>query len=129
MEFVDDCLINKQLYEKMNIKKKRQLEEKKLLALYESRILTLTTELLSSTEDEFICHDVRDSFRQYAACCISYFKFIDKAKEEEEETNDEEEKEEYGYPGTFEINEDDIRFVGTNLDWFVKKKEHTNTLG
>ena len=81
MDFIDDCLINKYLYEKMNIKQKRCLAEKKLIAKYESRILEITTRLLQSTESNLITNDVKDSFRQFAKSCIRYYKFIDENEE------------------------------------------------
>jgi hypothetical protein len=66
-----DCLINKEVYEKMHEFKKQKIVNK--------RILNLTRELLLKKDDDYseINPDIKISFDNYIKTCIQYFKIID----------------------------------------------------
>jgi hypothetical protein len=74
-----DCLINKEVYEKMYITKKQRIVNKKDKKFYRKRILNLTRELLLKKDNDYseINPDIKFSFDNYIKTCIHYFKIID----------------------------------------------------
>jgi len=74
-----DCLINKEVYEKMQHLKKQKIVNKKDKKFYRKRILNLTRELLLKKDDDYseINPDIKFSFDNYIKTCIQYFKIID----------------------------------------------------
>ena len=74
-----DCLINKEVYEKMHEFKKQRIVNKKDKKFYRKRILNLTKELLLKKDDDYseINPDIKISFDNYIKTCIQYFKIID----------------------------------------------------
>jgi len=74
-----DCLINKEVYEKMHMFKKQKIGNKKDKKFYRKRILNLTRELLLKKDDDYseINPDIKYSFDNYIKTCIHYFKIID----------------------------------------------------
>jgi hypothetical protein len=74
-----DCLINKDIYEKMQHLKKDKNVNKKDKKFYRKRILNLTRELLLKKDDDYseINPDIKYSFDNYIKTCIQYFKIID----------------------------------------------------
>jgi hypothetical protein len=74
-----DCLINKEVYEKMHVFKKQRIVNKKDKKFYRKRILNLTRELLLKKDDDYseINPDIKYSFDNYIKTCIHYFKIID----------------------------------------------------
>lgn len=74
-----DCLINKEVYEKMHMFKKQRIVNKKDKKFYRKRILNLTRELLLKKDDDYgeINPDIKYSFDNYMKTCIHYFKIID----------------------------------------------------
>ena len=75
-----DCLLNKEVYEKMqhNFKQTKNIN-KKDKKFYRKRILNLTRELLLKKDDNYneINPDIKFSFDNYVKTCIQYFKIID----------------------------------------------------
>jgi len=77
-----DCLLNREQYEKYlqrSVHKKVKERDRKF---YRKRLIHLTKELLSSTDDnnvEFIPRDIVYVFDNYAKMCIEYFKMSDKS--------------------------------------------------
>ncbi len=75
-----DCLLNKEVYEKMqdNFKQSKNIN-KKDKKFYRKRILNLTRELLLKKDDNYneINPDIKFSFDNYVKTCIQYFKIID----------------------------------------------------
>jgi hypothetical protein len=74
-----DCLINKEVYEKMHEFKKQKIVNKKDKKFYRKRILNLTKELLLKKDDDYseINPDIKISFDNFIKTCIQYFKIID----------------------------------------------------
>jgi len=74
-----DCLINKEVYDKMTIMKKQKNVNKKDKNFYRKRILNLTRELLLKKDDNYneINPDIKVAFDNYIKTCIQYFKIID----------------------------------------------------
>jgi hypothetical protein len=74
-----DCLINKEVYEKMQHLRKQRNVNKKDKKFYRKRILNLTRELLLKKDDDYseINPDIKFSFDNYIKTCIQYFKIID----------------------------------------------------
>jgi len=74
-----DCLINKEVYEKMQHFKKEKNVNKKDKKFYRKRILNLTRELLLKKDDNYneINPDIKIAFDNYVKTCIHYFKIID----------------------------------------------------
>jgi hypothetical protein len=74
-----DCLINKEVYDKMIIMKKQKNVNKKDKKFYRKRILNLTKELLLKKDDDYseINPDIKFCFDNYVKTCIHYFKIID----------------------------------------------------
>ena len=74
-----DCLINKEVYEKMHMFKKQRIVNKKDKKFYRKRLLNLTRELLLKKDDDYgeINPDIKYSFDNYIKTCIHYFKIID----------------------------------------------------
>jgi hypothetical protein len=83
MSYVNDitleCLMNKKMYERLNLKNKKSTVERKERKLYRKRIIALTCEMLLNNTDDFQIEneDVVNSFRQYTKNCIQYFKATD----------------------------------------------------
>lgn len=74
-----DCLINKEIFEKMRGVKQQKMVNKKDKKFYRKRILNLTKELLLKKDDNYneINPDIKISFDNYIKTCIHYFKVID----------------------------------------------------
>ena len=74
-----DCLINKEVYEKMQHLKREKNVNKKDKKFYRKRILNLTRELLLKKDDNYneINPDIKIAFDNYVKTCIQYFKIID----------------------------------------------------
>jgi|UniRef100_A0A6C0D8W1 hypothetical protein len=74
-----DCLINKEVYEKMKHLGKQRNVNKKDKKFYRKRISNLTRELLLKKDDDYseINPDIKFSFDNYIKTCIQYFKIID----------------------------------------------------
>lgn len=83
MNYVNDitleCLMNKNMYERLNLKNKKSAAERKERKFYRKRIISLTCEMLLNKTDDFQIEneDVVNSFRQFTKNCIQYFKAID----------------------------------------------------
>ena len=83
MSYVNDitleCLMNKKMYERLNLKNKKSAVERKERKLYRKRIISLTCEMLLNNTDDFQIEneDVVNSFRQFTKNCIQYFKATD----------------------------------------------------
>lgn len=75
-----DCLINKDVYIKMQHKPVINKVSKKDKKFYRKRILNLTRELLLKKESEYneINPDIKNGFDVFVKTCIQYFKVIDK---------------------------------------------------
>jgi len=101
-----DCLINKEVYEKMQDNfKKPKIVNKQDKKFYRRRILNLTKELLLKKDDNYneINPDIKFSFDNYIKTCVQYFKIIDNndiIQEEYKDFNAEIEN-------NFELNEND----------------------
>jgi hypothetical protein len=132
-----DCLVNKDVYIKMQHKPIINKVSKKDKKFYRKRILNLTRELLLKKETEYneINPDIKNGFDVFVKTCIQYFKVIDKNDiiQEDYTIFDEEEidiKKDILGTGTNVIynNENDNKlFMRTikskpNLDKFVKIK-------
>lgn len=74
-----DCLVNKEVFEKMHECKKQKIVNKKEKKFYRKRILNLTRELLLKKDDNYneINPDIKLSFDNFIKTCIQYFKVID----------------------------------------------------
>jgi hypothetical protein len=74
-----DCLINKEVYEKMQHLKREKNVNRKDKKFYRKRILNLTRELLLKKDDDYseINPDIKFAFDNYVKTCIQYFKIID----------------------------------------------------
>ena len=74
-----DCLINKEVYEKMHMFKTQRIVNKKDKKFYRKRVLNLTRELLLKKDGDYneINPDIKYSFDNYIKTCIHYFKIID----------------------------------------------------
>jgi hypothetical protein len=74
-----DCLINKEVFEKMRGTQKQKMVNKKDKKFYRKRLLNLTRELLLKKDDNYneINPDIKLSFDNYIKTCIQYFKIID----------------------------------------------------
>lgn len=83
MDFVNDItlefLMNKKLYDRMGLKNKQSVAERKERRIYRKRIIALTCEMLLNKDDKFQIEneDVVNSFRQYTKNCIQFFKATD----------------------------------------------------
>jgi hypothetical protein len=103
-----DCLINKEVYEKMHQFKKQKIVNKKDKKFYRKRILNLTRELLLKKDDDYseINPDIKYSFDNYIKTCIHYFKIIDNNDIIQEEYKD--------FKPDFDIHCDDNTYAATN---------------
>jgi hypothetical protein len=75
-----DCLINKDVYAKMqNINKTRNINKKEK-KFYRKRILNLSKDLLLKKDNDYdeINPDIKSSFDNFIKTCIHYFKIIDR---------------------------------------------------
>jgi len=74
-----DCLVNKEVFEKMHEFKKQKIVNKRDKKFYRKRILNLTRELLIKKDDNYneINPDIKLSFDNFIKTCIQYFKVID----------------------------------------------------
>jgi len=74
-----DCLVNKEVYEKMQHLKREKNVNRKDKKFYRKRILNLTRELLLKKDDDYseINPDIKFAFDNYVKTCIQYFKIID----------------------------------------------------
>jgi len=75
-----DCLINKEIYIKMQKQSSANNTNKKDKKFYRKRILNLTRELLLKKECSYneINPDIKNSFDTFVKTCVHYFKIIDK---------------------------------------------------
>jgi hypothetical protein len=75
-----DCLVNKEVYMKMQKQNTMKNTNKKDKKFYRKRVLNLTRELLLKKQDEYneINPDIKSSFDYFVKTCIHYFKVIDK---------------------------------------------------
>jgi len=103
-----DCLINKEVYEKMHEFKKQRIVNKKDKKFYRKRILNLTRELLLKKDDDYseINPDIKYSFDNYIKTCIHYFKIIDNNDIIQEEYKD--------FKPVVDIHCDDNTYATTN---------------
>jgi hypothetical protein len=74
-----DCLVNKDIYEKMQYTDKNKLNKKEK-KFYRKRILNLTKDLLLKKDINYdeINPDIKNSFDNFIKTSIHYFKTIDK---------------------------------------------------
>lgn len=75
-----DCLVNKDVYAKMqNINKTRNINKKEK-KFYRKRILNLSKDLLLKKDNDYdeINPDIKSSFDNFIKTCIHYFKIIDR---------------------------------------------------
>ena len=123
-----DCLINKEVYEKMHVFKKQRIVNKKDKKFYRKRVLNLTRELLLKKDDDYseINPDIKYSFDNYIKTCIHYFKIIDNNDIIQEEYKDFTSGSDiqYDFNNTYD-NEKDKLFMRTvkipnGLEKFVK---------
>ena len=145
-----NCLMNKHQYEKYvtsKISKSINDDDKKI---YKKRIISLTKELLSNSNNEegenTIAPDVKYAFEQYIKSCIQYFKLVDnndviqeKYKDldiekennviEEQEKEDNPEKEDKLIQDEEELEKNNslwvrsIKMYNPSLDSFINKKQ------
>lgn len=75
-----DCLVNKEVYIKMQKQNAINNTNKKDKKFYRKRILNLTRELLLKKEVNYneINPDIKSSFDNFIKTCIHYFKIIDR---------------------------------------------------
>ena len=75
-----DCLVNKDIYEKMQHTNNKHTLNKKEKKFYRKRILNLTKDLLLKKDINYdeINPDIKNSFNNFIKTCIHYFKTIDK---------------------------------------------------
>jgi hypothetical protein len=105
-----DCLINKEVYDKMTIMKKQKNVNKKDKKFYRKRILNLTRELLLKKDDDYIevNPDIKQCFDNYIKTCIHYFKIIDNNDIIQEEYKD--------FETDFDIHYQDNTYAATNIN-------------
>ena len=74
-----DCLVNKEIYIKMQKQDTINKTNKKYKKFYRKRILNLTRELLLKKHDDYneINPDIKSSFDLFVKTCIHYFKIVD----------------------------------------------------
>jgi hypothetical protein len=84
-----DCLINKEVYLKMQKSNLVHSINKKEKKFYRKRVLNLTRELLLKKDTSYneINPDIKNSFDNFVKTCIHYFKIIDKNDIIQEEYN------------------------------------------
>ena len=84
-----DCLINKEVYLKMQKSSLVHSINKKEKKFYRKRVLNLTRELLLKKDTSYneINPDIKNSFDNFVKTCIHYFKIIDKNDIIQEEYN------------------------------------------
>jgi hypothetical protein len=84
-----DCLINKEVYLKMQKSSLMHSINKKDKKFYRKRVLNLTRELLLKKDTSYneINPDIKNSFDNFVKTCIHYFKIIDKNDIIQEEYN------------------------------------------
>ena len=113
-----DCLINKEVYIKMQKQNTTNNASKKDKKFYRKRILNLTRELLLKKHDDYneINPDIKNSFDYFMKTCIHYFKIIDR--------NDILQEDFKNFDDTFDTNE----FItnGTLNDNSENNSEHNN---
>lgn len=126
MDFVNDItlefLMNKKLYDRMGLKNKQNVVERKERRMYRKRIIALTCELLLNKDDNFQVEneDVVNSFRQYTKNCIQFFKATDENDlyQKELETIQEGEQDEHLDLDETTVSEDNatVTLDKTNVD-------------
>lgn len=72
-----ECLMNKDLYNKLTANKKQAQDNKVARKVYKTRLLDLTKELLSNEKPDNLMPDVEYAFDNYVKTCVRYFKIID----------------------------------------------------
>ena len=84
-----DCLINKEVYLKMQKSSLMHSINKKEKRFYRKRVLNLTRELLLKKDTSYneINPDIKNSFDNFVKTCIHYFKTIDRNDIIQEEYN------------------------------------------
>ncbi len=74
-----ECLMNKELYNKLTANKKQVQDNKAARKVYKKRLLDLTKNLLSNETPDNLMPDVEYAFDNYVKTCIRYFKIIDES--------------------------------------------------
>ena len=74
-----ECLMNKDLYNKLTANKKQSQDNKAARKVYKKRLLTLTKDLLSNEIPDNLMPDVEYAFDNYVKTCVRYFKIIDES--------------------------------------------------
>ena len=72
-----ECLMNKDLYNKLTANKKQSQDNKTARKVYKKRLIDLTKELLSNEKPDNLMPDVEYAFDNYVKTCVRYFKIID----------------------------------------------------
>lgn len=72
-----ECLMNKELYSKLNANKKQSQDNKVARKIYKKRLIELTKDLLSNEKPDNLMPDVEYAFDNYVKTCVRYFKIID----------------------------------------------------
>lgn len=86
-----ECLMNKELYNKLVANKKNVISQKTDQIAYRDRILALTEELFRDSEDDdpeacrILMQDVQYAFDNYVKTCVRHFKIADEGFKEKEE--------------------------------------------
>lgn len=75
-----DCLVNKDIYTKMQNTNKTRNINKREKKFYRKRILNLSKDLLLKKDNDYdeINPDIKNSFDNFIKTCIHYFKIIDR---------------------------------------------------
>ena len=76
-----ECLMNKELYQKLVTNKKREQDKKSDYKLYRKRITALTKDLLSGEVQTDLMQDVEYAFNNYVKACIRHFKITDECEQ------------------------------------------------
>jgi hypothetical protein len=76
-----ECLMNKDLYQKLVTNKKREQDKKTDYKLYRKRITALTKGLLANEVQTDLMQDVEYAFNNYMKACIRHFKITDECEQ------------------------------------------------
>ena len=85
-----ECLMNKELYQKLVTNKKREQDKKSDYKLYRKRITALTKDLLSGEVQTDLMQDVEYAFNNYVKACIRHFKITDECEQIQQTLSSEE---------------------------------------
>ena len=130
-----ECLMNKDLYQKLVTNKKREQDKKTDYKLYRKRITALTKDLFANEVQTDLMQDVEYAFNNYVKACIRHFKITDECEQiqqensavesvgemsiKEETDNTKEEKEEINVVSKDASMLKSIKFPNGTLDGFV----------